>query len=168
MTRISVVILDETDFYFSVLDADTFKIMRRAKGLKIHGPCEIVHDYDDDNPFNPWYNTDTKAKRVWAITDSEIEFLDEVTYYTDRLSTVINISPKNIFYNAYQVKVGEQEKGVCVILKDNELTYCSGVKILGPSRWVYNPDRRIEHGDLSCGVWTETDSAVELSYNFTK
>ena len=168
--RISAVIEKNNEFSFSIMDPNTFRVEDTALGLYIDGPCEIVNDYDDkNNTWNPWRDGNIIGKRVWGLAKKEdIKLIDQITYYSDRLRTVININQRNIWYNARRVKVGEQEKGVCAVLKDNELTYCSGVKILGPSRWVYNPDRRIEHGDLSCAVWTETDSEVELLYDFTK
>jgi len=74
------------------------------------------------------------------------------------MKRIIHINQHKVKRNR---KTGETDP-VITVKSYKENTYCSEVKILGPSKVIYSPDK-----PLSCGAhcWVETESDVEINDN---
>ena len=70
------------------------------------------------------------------------------------MKTIIHVNQHHIKYNVKN----KDKRPVFTVKKGKKNVYAEEVKVLGPSRLVYQPDK-----PLSCGarVWIETESEVE-------
>ena len=126
------------------------------------GPCKLVYDVNDESPL---FAIDMIGrKRVWAETESNIQVIENSVYHSDRLSKMINVDGNNVLTNAAHGRslLPYVQKKPLKIIENEKITECNELYIDGPSRWVYNPDKRLEVENHKFSVWIETDSSITI------
>lgn len=136
-------------FFLRVKDKDKME----GNNFYIDGPCKSTYNYNYDSNGHKLFN----FKIVWLSTleeDTNIALYDDNEIYKPMRKNIILIDSENIIMNDNSFT----NLPVCKIIENGKiLNECMSFEIQGPSRVIYNSQRK---GIFK--TWIETDSEIKV------